>query len=234
MAPQMVAPRVKAAVQPNTLSREHSVVVDVPESQLEERFHRVAEWCASETTHHCTILQSDLQSGQTPSGLIKLRIEPTAVEDLVAFISALGILEHRATSVEDLADTMRDTQARIDMLTNYRKQLLALQAKAGANIDAAIKVAAELSTVQSDLEQANGEAAYQAKRVATDIVTIHFSVAEQRAYWRPVREALHDFLGNLSTAISQAITAVAFIIPWLVVLVPALYLLRFFWRRRRR
>ena len=141
---------------------------------------------------------------------------------------------HRSTSVEDLADAMQDTQSRLDMLSTYRKQLLDLQAKTNTNIDAAIKIASELSTVQSSLEHANGEAAFQNKRVTTDVVTINFSTAEHGAFWRPVHDALQAFAGNLSNGISQAIIAVAYIVPWLFVVLPGLYLLRFLWRRRRR
>jgi hypothetical protein len=39
---------------------------------------------------------------------------------------------------------------------------------------------------------------------------------------------------DTSGGISQAITAVAYIVPWLFIVVPALYLLRFLWRRRGR
>jgi hypothetical protein len=63
-----------------------------------------------------------------------------------------------------------------------------------------------LSTVQSDIERATGEAAFQTKRVTTDVVTLRFDVTEQRAFWRPVKEALRDFLGHLSEGMSQAIT----------------------------
>ena len=234
MAPLSVAKKERAAPESGTLSREHSIVIDVPETELDLRFGRLTDRCTADSVHHCTILQSDLSSGQSPAGLIRLRIDPSAVEDLISFAAGLGKLEHRSTTVEDLADTIQDTQSRMEMLTNYRKQLLALQAKAGTNVEAAIKVASELSRVQSDLEQAAGQAAYQSKRVTTDIVTINFSVAEQRAFWRPAREAVQDFLGNLSNGISQAITAVAYIVPWLFVILPGLYLLRFLWRRRGR
>ncbi len=234
MAPPSAAPKESAASESGTLSREHSIVVDVPQTELDTSFRRVAGRCTADSVHHCTILQSDLSSGQSPSGLIKLRIDPSAVEDLIGFASGLGKLEHRSTTVDDLADAIQDTQSRIDMLTNYRKQLLALQAKAGTNVEAAIKVASELSTVQSNLERAAGQAANQAKRVTTDILTINFAVAEQRAFWRPARAAVQDFLGNLSNGISQAITAVAYIVPWLFVILPGLYLLRFLWRRRGR
>jgi hypothetical protein len=218
----------------STLSREHSLTVEVPESDLAARFQRLADRCMADVANHCTILQSDVSSGQAASGLIKLRIDPKAVADLVAFVATLGTLERQSTSVEDLGEAIQDTQSRIEMLTNYRKQLLDLQAKAVANVDAAIKIASELSTVQGNLEQATGQAAYQTKRTTTDIVSINFAVTEQKAFWRPVREAIRDFFGNLSNGLSQAITAVAYIVPWLLVVIPGFYLVRFLWRRRGR
>ena len=178
-------------------------------------------------------MQSDLSSGATPSGSIRLRIDPDAVEGLVSFVVSLGKLEHRSTSVEDLADAMQDTQTRIAMLTSYRKQLQDLQSKVGNNVEAAIKLASELSTVQTDLERASGEAAYQTKRTTTEIVRIEFVVNERKAFWRPIGQAFDSFAGNFSNGISQAVTAVAYIVPWLFVVVPGLYLVRFLWRRRR-
>jgi Domain of unknown function (DUF4349) len=225
------SPRTESA---HGLSREHSVTVEVPESELRSSFQRLSDRCTTDTANHCTLLQSDVSSGQFSTGLIKLRIDPKAVEDLIGFAAGLGRLEHRSTQVEDLADAIQDTQSRIEMLTTYRKQLLELQARAGTNIDAAIKVASELSTVQSNLEQATGQAAYQAKRTTTDVVTIRFWVTEQRAFWHPIRESVRNFFENLSEGISQAITAVAYILPWLLVVIPGLYLVRFLWRRRGR
>jgi hypothetical protein len=225
---------LSAGQEHGTLSREHSVTVEVPETDLDMRFQRLVDRCKTDSAHHCTILQSDVSTGQFASGLIKLRIDPDAVEGLIAFAASLGKLEHRSTKVEDLAEAIHDTQSRIEMLTAYRKQLLELQAKAATNVDAAIKIASELSTVQGNLEKANGQAAFQTKRTTTDIVSIHFAVTEQKAFWRPIREAVRDFFGNLSNGISQAITAVAYILPWLLVVIPGLYLARFLWRRRGR
>jgi hypothetical protein len=233
MAPLMIQ-KAGAPFDHSTLSREHTVVIDVSETALETGFRRVVDRCTADSDHHCTILQSDLSSGQSPVGLVKLRIDPAAVEELVTFASGLGRLERRSTTVEDLAESIQDTQSRVEMLTTYRKQLLELRAKAGTNIEAAIKIASELATVQSDLERVTGEAAFQTKRVNTDVITLRFDVTEQLAFWRLVREALRDFRGHLTEGMSQAITAVAYIVPWLFIVVPGLYLLRFLWRRRGR
>jgi hypothetical protein len=238
MPRQMLAGKMAQAARSSdsasTLSREHQVVVEVRAGDLEARFRGVADRCNADLAAHCTILQSDLSTGDMPAGQMRLRIDPSAVEDLISFATAGGKLVHRSTTVEDLAEAIQDTQTRLEMLTNYRKQLLELQAKAGTNIDAAIKIASELSTVQSNLESVAGEAAYQTKRTTTDIVALEFIVPARSAYWRPIRDALRDFIGNLSMGFSQAITAVAYILPWLLVMIPVLYLLRFLWRRRSR
>jgi hypothetical protein len=229
----MAAPAAdKSARQSSTLAREHSLLLDVSESQLEGQFGKVLERCTADVQQHCTIMQSDLSSGAAPSGSIRLRIDPEAVDGLVSFVISLGKLEHRSTSVEDLADAIQDTQARIAMLTSYRKQLLDLQSKVGNNVEAAIKLASELSTVQTDLERASGEAAFQAKRTTTEIVRIEFEVPLRKAFWRPIGEAFGNFSGNFSEGISQAVTAVAYIVPWLFVVVPGLYLVRILWRRK--
>jgi nitronate monooxygenase len=89
-------------------------------------------------------------------------------------------------------------------------------------------------TVENEEEMIAWRDIWSAKRTTTEIVTVHFSVAEQKAFWRPIHEALRDFFGILSNGISQAITAVAYILPWLLVVIPGLYLLRFLWRRRGR
>jgi hypothetical protein len=228
----LIAQMNRAAQGQGTLSREHSAEIDVPESDLTSSFRHVMDRCAADSEHHCVILQSDLSSGQYPSGLVKLRMDPAGVEDMISFATGFGKLQRRSTKAEDLADAIADTHARIEMLTAYRKQLLDLQGKAATNVEAAIKIAAELSTVQTDLERASGEAAYQVKRTTTDLLSIDFVVSAHKAFWRPIHEAAGDFAQNLASGISQAITAVAYIVPWLFVIIPGLYLLRFLWRRR--
>ena len=217
----------------NTLARTHSLAVEVAESALDGAFRSAMERCAADIDHHCTVLASDLSAGDRPSGSLQLRIDPGGVEAFSSFAAGLGRLRHRSTNAEDLAESIADTRARVAMLTNYRKQLLDLQAKSGNNVEAAIKVASELSSVQSDLEKATGEEAYQVKRTATEILRLEFEVGDRTAFWRPPQEALEQFAANFSMGLSAVITAFAFIIPWLILILPALYLLRWIWRRRR-
>jgi len=230
MAEKIASPKSSAA---NTLGREHDVGIAIPGRDLESSFRRIVERCTADFAHHCTLLQSDLASGQFPYGVIKIRTDPDAVDPLIAFATHFGRLERRSTTVEDLGDAIQDTRARIQMLTDYRKQLLALQAKSVTNVDAAIKIASELSTVQGNLERANGDAANQSKRTSTEVVKFTLAPTDEGGFWRPIGNAVHDFFGNLSSGVAQAITAVAYILPWTVVVIPGLYLVRFLWRRRK-
>jgi len=77
MAP-MTVQNLRTPPENNTLSREHTVVIDVSEAALETGFRKVVDRCMADSDHHCTILQSNLSSGQWPAGLIKLRIDPAA------------------------------------------------------------------------------------------------------------------------------------------------------------
>jgi len=86
-APLMLAKAAASSQGTSTLSRQHTVVVDVPETELASDFRRVTDRCTSDSEHNCTILQSDLSASDAPSGFIKLRIDPAAVEDLVSFVA---------------------------------------------------------------------------------------------------------------------------------------------------
>src|SRR5271168_2029143 len=78
-----LAQAARSSESANTLSREHHVVVEVRAGDLEAHFRRVAGRCNTDLADHCTILQSDLSSGDSPAGQMRLRIDPSAVEDLI-------------------------------------------------------------------------------------------------------------------------------------------------------
>src|SRR5258708_16564591 len=64
---------LRADQEHGTLAREHSVTVEVPETELDARFQRLADRCKTDSAPHCTILQPEVSTGQYPSALIVLR-----------------------------------------------------------------------------------------------------------------------------------------------------------------
>jgi hypothetical protein len=57
MAPLMAKVQVAQEDHGSTLSRQHTIVINVPETELETRFRSVSDHCTTDSAHHCTILQ---------------------------------------------------------------------------------------------------------------------------------------------------------------------------------
>jgi hypothetical protein len=164
----------------------HSLGVKVEKSTLEKKYESVISACADDRKNKCTILDSNSYTGNYVSATIRLRILPQGVENIVAVASANANITSQSTKVEDLAKTIIDTDKRIAMLTDYRDRLIALEGKAGNDIDALIKVSLELAKTQSNLEKATGESAYLLQRVNMDIISISFNEQHSLSFWDPI------------------------------------------------
>ena len=241
-APHMMA--IKSSEQPAnatikrpssnaTLAYVHTLTVDTDESVVPSAVKRVSTLCTNDRKNNCEVLATSVSKGEYGSGNVRLRINPAGVDAIIAAAAAEGTISRRETTAEDLSDAITDTDTRMKMLTTYRDRLQALESQSKSNIDALIKVTSELASVQSDIERATRESETQRRRVNTEIVKVDFDPQRHRAFWRPIREALESFASSLSAGIASAIVGVAFLLPWLVIAVPAFVLARVVWRRTR-
>ena len=139
------------------------------------------------------------------------------------------------TESEDLAAPIVDSERQMAMAREYRDSLLALRAKGSNDIKTMMSVNEELARVQSQLESATGERAHLQQRIATETLTVGIAAIGEndRQAWTPLSRSLHEFGADLGAAAGAAISFVAYAIPWLVVLLPIAWALRWLWRRRR-
>ena len=63
---------------------------------------------------------------------------------------------------------------------------------------------------------------------------IDFVVDTERGFLAPIANALSEFTETLGDGIGNAILGAAFILPWLVILLPVFYLVLYLWRRSKR
>ncbi|MCJ8273398.1 MAG: DUF4349 domain-containing protein, partial [Psychrosphaera sp.] len=213
------------------LAYEHSVSVNVHHDKIQQTHQSILNSCKADQTNQCTMLNASIDTGNRQISEIKLRIQPAGVADIVKLATDAGKMSSQSTDVTDLGEQFVDTQQSIDRLSDYKKSLRALKQKSGQDIDALVKLAQEEAKVQTDLEYAMGEKAQLLKRVQTDILNITLNSQGSLPFWQPINESMSGFGGNLSKGISQSITAVAFLIPWILVLLCLMYLLRFIWRK---
>ena len=215
------------------LAYEHSVGVDTGETRVRPLYEKVVAACKADTANGCMLLDSSLDSGRYMHARISLRAKPAGVQKIVALVAAEGELTSQGTKAEDLGRPVMDSRKRLEMLRQYQAQLQALEKKSGNNVDALIKVTKELATVQTELEEATAANSLLMQRIDTDLLKISISAQGKHSFWSPVKRSLGNFTENLSEGTANAITALAYILPWLVGFGIMFPLLRKGWRRLR-
>ncbi len=212
----------------------HSLVVDLDENLIDGSYQAVVEACSSSENFSCEILNSSLNQGQYRTAYITMRVEPTGVVPIVTVASKHGTITNRQTNAEDLEDTIVDLDIRISMLTTTRGKLIELEERESNDIDSLIKITTELTKIQSELEKLTGQSAYQRRRVETDVLSIQFVAQQSRSFWKPISVSLLDFGYTLSDGMGDTISAIAYLLPWSILILVVAYMLRILWRKSRR
>lgn len=234
--PDGAAPIAQASPAPRnaSLAVERRLELDVGADRVAPLFEATLAACAADAADDCVVLESNLSTGDAVNARLKLRASAAGVAKLAKPLRTGGGVVSETATAEDLAAPLADNDRKLAMLRDYRDSLLALRARGGNNIDALIRTNQELAQVQSQLEATAGEQAHLQRRVATETLTVVIDSAREGALWNPVAQSLHEFGGNLSTAAASVVTFVAFLVPWLVILVPLAWLARRLWTRWRR
>ena len=215
------------------LAYEHTLIVDTNEDKLADSFKSVTDACAADRDNQCTVLNSEINHGDYNRASIRMRVKPEGVDALANLAAGSGEVIRRSTNVEDLAKTIADIDKRIDILTTTRDRLLELEERGAEDIESLIKITTELTKVQAELEQAMGQSTYQRQRVDMDILNIQFVVEAGRSFWSPIGDSLSSFGQNLSDGLADTIYAIAYLLPWSILIFVVGYLLRKLWKRSR-
>lgn len=174
---------------------------------------------------------------------LSLRAEPdwlqTFVSDMKSDIAEVnGRIESENTSVEDLTRAILDTDARLKAQTTLRKRLENLLETREAKLPDLLALERELARVQGEIESATANLKALRARVSMSVVNISYTserVAVSGSSFAPIGEAIKDFVGIVSKGLAGVIRFVAIMLPWLLfVIIPGLFALRWFWRRRKK
>ncbi len=233
MAPAPAKEQTPGGKTPSFLAYEHSLSVDTEEQKVVTIVEAAQAACRQAADELCAVLESRVSSGRAASASLKFRAKPNGIRKIVAALSKQADVTNQSTTAEDLEAPIADAAKKLAMLKDYRSKLEALRGRASNDVDALIKVNRELAQVQSELEASEGRHARLVQRVETEILNVFIRSVEHRSFWRPIGFAVSDFGGNLSEGISIAITGIAFLIPWVIVLIIVVWGSRKLWRRRK-
>ena len=220
----------------SSLATTRHVEMEVASDGIVALFNATQAACEADAASTCVVLQSNLSTGSQAHASLTLRAAPAGIARIVARLRVAGGLVGESAESEDLAAPIVDAERQMAMAREYRDSLLALRAKGGNDIKTLMSVNEELARVQSQLESSTGERAHLQQRIATETLTVAIAPTgeNERHAWQPLSRAVHEFGANLGEAGAGAITFIAYLMPWLLVLVPLGWFVRRLWTRRRR
>ncbi|MBU4318620.1 MAG: DUF4349 domain-containing protein [Proteobacteria bacterium] len=208
------------------LAYEHFFTIDTSNENISESYYATLDVCTNNKDLHCTVLDSQLSSGNEPSAYIKIRVKPEGIKDLIKIAAQKGKIVQESTHIEDLATPILDNKQRLDMLNDQKKRLIDLQEKSVDNLDALLKLALEISRLQSEIEYETGQKEFLNQRTNLDIVNFNFQVEYYQSFWKPIKQSLSEFSNYLSDGIAGSIIAVAYLLPGMIVLFTLFMVLR--------
>jgi G3E family GTPase len=214
----------------------HELLVETAESDLPKAWELVEDFCR-ET--HCDIIASSIcqkTSDSPPSAMLSLRVVPDKFDLLMKQIESAGrIVEHKTESTDETA-TVIDVEARLKNLTELRDRLRKMLGTANASVQDMVQIEQELAKTQSELDSLQTRRKALANETEKLSVSVSFcarkSITETGTF-APIATAWYSLGHVFAESIGTAIVCVVVAVPWLVLLIPSLWLWIRLWRKLR-
>jgi hypothetical protein len=226
----------------NYLAYRYGYDFSLPVAAVKPTADHHAKICHDAGPRFCQILSQSTREfdADNVTASITLRAAP---EWLVQFsetisqsvVEADGKLTSSRVSAEDLTRQILDVDARLSAQKTLRDRLQSLLETRDAELSDLLALERELARVQGDIESATSTLRALRERVMMSIVDINYETRRRAvagSVFSPVGAALDDFFGAISVGLAAIIMLVAFVLPWLLlVILPGFWV--FMWFRRR-
>ena len=212
------------------LAYEHNVSIKLAGRDIPARVTAVQASCFAQKFGDCAVLNVQQQGGESPSGMVTVRIAPKGVEPLVAQAGTGGEISSRNLKAEDLAESVRDNALQRSRLEKEHARLLQFEGRPDLAIADMLTLSKQLAEIEASLDGTQREAAQQRHRIDTNLLTMEFQPTGTEAGRSDIGQAFRDSGQILATSTAWLIRAFAFLIPLLIVLGAVLAARR--WRLR--
>ncbi|MFA9441470.1 DUF4349 domain-containing protein [Uliginosibacterium sp. sgz301328] len=230
------APAASEAPARRYIALKYALTVENDADTLEQSWKGVFARCRE---LQCDILEGSFarsRDGGSPQGVLRVRIAPDKLDELLHAAEQSGSVVASTMTSEDKTAEVIDVEARIRNMTELRDRLRAmLQNRAGPLKDV-LEVERQLADTQSQIDSLAGVRKALAAETEKTEVTLRF-VARGRfidaGKVSPLREAWDNMAEVFLGSVGSLIIFVAAVVPWLVIVVPVVWLLARALRRRR-
>ena len=210
----------------------HQLQIESPADKMQTAFDAAIKHCEA---LNCQLLSANYNK-QTPynppSASLSLRVPPRNVEIFLSGLAKNGEVMQHGRDSEDKTNQVIDADARIANLTHLRDRLRGMLSDKTAKFKDLIEVETQLANTQSELDSI--VSIRKALSLETDLVAVNIeftasqSITEQGAF-APVARAFKEAASNLMDSIGNVITFMVSALPWLIVGLPFLWLVRKVW-----
>jgi hypothetical protein len=210
----------------------HHLQIETPGEQMQASFDAAVQHCEA---LNCELLSANYNKEtpyNPPSASLSARVPPRNVAIFLDGLAKNGeVLQHGRDS-EDKTNQVVDTDARIKNLTELRDRLRLMLTDKSAKFKDVIEVERELSNTQSELDSMLSMRKILSQETDLVAVNINFSAAHgitEQGFFAPVARALKDAGRVMMESFGSLITFVMSAIPWLLIGIPVLWIIRKYW-----
>ena len=163
-----------------------------------------------------------------------MRVAPDDLKRLLDHVEKLGKIARHTTDREDKTTAVVDTEAKIKNLTGFRDSLRAMLARPSATVKDLVEIQKQLSDTQAELDSETAQRKILANETEKIAVEIAFRVERSSGNaggFAQVWDAFRESGSVLADSTAFLITIIVAIIPWLILIVPGVWLFAKAWRK---
>lgn len=197
--------------------------------------------CRQLGSTRCLIVKSTLNAPGPDDHIVTdeavLLVDAQLIGEVNRRLDALAVAggaktANRQVEAEDVTRQVIDTDARVRAKQALVERLLGIIRSGKGKVGELVQAERAYAATQEELDAARGVQANLAQRVAMSRVTISYAFDDSPGRQSPVRASLAAASDTLATSLAALVTATVAGLPWVVVGLLVLALVR--WVRRRR
>ena len=227
---------------------DHNLTISMASDYIKARFERARDKCQNDPALKCKVMSASFRLLGAPDAPLPVANLSVALphDSVAVFEESLLVglpdetkddvrITSRNTNAQNVTNQVKDIEARLSQLTNYRDRMMELSKRGGAKTDDLIKIEGEISRTQSEIEQIEGQRRDLAERIAKENLSISFEANSTVSdAFQPVRDVWQNSLRTMGESASTVLALIVGLIPWLPVFLAGYFGARWIWRRARR
>lgn len=210
----------------------HNLTVEASAATMQASFDATLKYCEA---LNCQILSANFNKEtpyNPPSASLSVRVPPRNVDVFLNGLAKHGEVIQHGRNAEDKTNQVVDADARIKNLTELRDRYRVMLTEKKAEFKDLVEIEKALSAAQAELDSIISYRKILSLETDLVAVDIQFTAAQgitEQGLFSPVARALKNASTVMMESFGGVITFVMSAIPWLLIGVPLLWLIRRYW-----